>query len=95
MSGRFEEDDFADEEFVKVIQVRDRAVALPKSASRVSADAVDLLGEMQEIAVEIAQRETRLEELTVLGRQMGVSWSLLGWVQGLTGEAVRRRQSES
>lgn len=91
---RFSDHDFPDDD-VTVQAARGRAVMLPKSARRLSSDSIDLLGEMQALTLEVAEREARLQALTDAGRDMGISWSLLGWVQGLTGEAVRRRQPEA
>lgn len=77
-----------------VISVGDRTVMLPRSARRLDADSLDLLAEIQELAIDAARLEVELLRLTRLGREVGISWALLAAVQGLTGEGLRRRLSE-
>jgi hypothetical protein len=96
MVARFDDDDFAGED-VAVLAAEDsvrRPLLLPKSARRLDAESLDLLAQMQERALQITELESQLEGLTRLGREVGISWSVLGFVQGLTGEAVRRRLTE-
>lgn len=94
MVARFDEDDFGDQDLA-VLAGRDRSIVLPKAARRLPPDSIDVLTEMQGLTLEVVRLENRLRALTDEGRELGISWSLLGWVQGLTGEAVRRRQVEA
>jgi len=93
MVARFEEDDFPGEDRDVVVS-GSTSYVLPRSASRLPDKSRELLGVIQSRAFEVLQLEAELSELTAIGRQQGISWSLLGAAQGLTGEALRRRFAE-
>jgi len=93
MVARFEEDDYPGQDREVVVD-GDTAYVLPRAARRLSPDSRQLLGEVQAIALEVSQLEAQLAHLTDIGREQGISWSLLGAAQGLTGEALRRRSVE-
>lgn len=90
MVARYDEDDFPDED--RVVEIHEgHAYALPKSAMRLDSDSRHLLGAIQRRSLAVAELEAEIAELTSVGREAGISWSLLGAAQGLTGEALRRR----
>jgi hypothetical protein len=81
-------------EDVAVVVDGGRPLLLPRSAARLDPEARGLLGRMQMLALQVVELERQLHELTRQGRDLGVSWSVLGFVQGLTGEALRLRYAE-
>lgn len=93
MVARFDEDDYPGQDR-DVVVGPSGATVLPRAASRLPPESRELLGLIQSTAFEVLQLEGRLSELTDIGREQGVSWSLLGAAQGLTGEALRRRSLE-
>ena len=90
MVARFEEDDFPGEDRDVVISAGQASV-LPRAASRLPRD---LLALIQRRSLALVELEGELAGLTDMGREQGISWSILGAAQGLTGEALRRRSLE-
>ena len=93
MVARFDEDDYPGEDRDVVVGPSGPTV-LPRAASRLPGESRELLALIQSRALEVAALEAELSELTAIGREQGISWSLLGVAQGLTGEALRRRSAE-
>ena len=90
MVARFDEDDFPGEDRELVVGPSGPSV-LPRAASRLSPESRELLALIQRRALALVELEGELAGLTDVGREQGISWSLLGAAQGLTGEALRRR----
>ena len=93
MVARFEEDDFPGEDRDVVISAGQASV-LPRAASRLPQESRDLLALIQRRSLALVELEGELAGLTDMGREQGISWSILGAAQGLTGEALRRRSLE-
>jgi len=93
MVARFDEDDFPGEDR-DVVLGPTGATVLPRAASRLPAESRELLALIQARALALVELEGELAGLTDVGREQGISWSILGAAQGLTGEALRRRSLE-
>lgn len=90
---RFQEDDFPDDDAV-FLRTSEGAVVLPASARRLDPEQLGTVRDLQRVGLQIATLEGQAEELAREARELGVSWSLIGFALGLTGEATRRRYSE-
>lgn len=64
---------------------------MPKSAGRLSGEGRSLMAELQATVYEIRERQDRVEGLVGMMREAGVSWALIGWCLGVTGDGARRR----
>lgn len=73
---------------------RQGAVLLPSSAGRLTPAQHDLLSEMQHTALDVAELQAALRDVVWQARRAGVSWALVGWSVGLTGEGARTRYGE-
>jgi len=93
MVARFDEDDYPGEDRDVVVDANGASV-LPRAASRLPEESRALLALIQRRALALVELEGELGDLTDQGREQGISWSLLGAAQGLTGEALRRRALE-
>lgn len=67
---------------------------VPASAGRLSAAALEPLSDLQRLGTEIRALQDQVPDLVREARSLGVSWDLLGWALGRTGEAVRRRYAD-
>ena len=67
------------------------AVLLPASARRLNGEQTEVLSQMQHRAIAAGRIRRELDDLAVEARDVGISWSLIGWSVGLTGEAARQR----
>ncbi len=68
-----------------------RAVMLPARAKRLHPENLELLIELQHTAARIAEDQQSAERLAEVLREGRVSWSLIGWAAGITGEGARQR----
>jgi hypothetical protein len=90
---RFEEDDFSDDSIV--LQTGPGgAMMLPKSAARLDPDQREVLADLQRTGHELRDVEQRADDLAREAREVGVSWSLIGFCLGITGEAARLRYAD-
>ena len=71
-----------------------KAVMLPKSASRLDPDQLEALRDLQRVGLVLRQLEDRADELAHECREMGISWALIGFCLGLTGQAAGLRYGE-
>lgn len=89
--ARYDETDFEDEGFVIGKTPEGRAFMLPKSARRLSGDALEVYAELMAIGVQVSQLEDQMTELSGDLRKLGVSWALIGSAVGLTGAGAQKR----
>lgn len=89
--ARYDESDFEGEGFVVGKTPEGRAFMLPKSARRLSGDALEVYADLMAIGVQVSQLEDQMTELAGDLRQLGVSWSLIGSAVGLTGSGAQKR----
>ena len=83
-----------DDEAVAVMRGQLHAAFVPVSIGRLDDDQVSLLGALQHIVLEIADRHDQLERLVAEARGEGISWSAIGWSIGTTGEGARKRYAD-
>lgn len=91
---RYLEDDFSDDPVSLYRSPDGTAVLLPRSARRLDEDQTLTLRELQSLGSQIAILEQQSHEVAREARDAGISWSLIGWALGLTGEAARLRYSD-
>jgi hypothetical protein len=68
-----------------------RAVMLPRSARRLDLEQMSAVRAMQLVGMQLARLEDELGGLVDGARDLGISWSLIGWCSHMTGEGARRR----
>lgn len=66
-------------------------IMAPTAFGRLSPAARETLGFVQESAAGIQEWQTRLSRDVDEARAAGISWALIGWSVGITGEAARLR----
>lgn len=66
-------------------------VLLPVSVRRLKGDAREIASDLQAVAGQISGLQGRLAQGVAYGRQVGLSWGVIGWSVGTTGEAARQR----
>jgi hypothetical protein len=71
------------------------AYLMPKSVTRLSGDAADVVAELQSAALARREISDRVEQLVREARDLGASWDAIGWSVGTTGQAARQRWAES
>jgi hypothetical protein len=76
---------------IGVWRVDGHIVFVPRSYRRLSAEGKSVIGEMQEQVAHISQIQAALAESVTYARDLGVSWDLIGWSVGTTGNAARQR----
>jgi hypothetical protein len=85
----------AAEDGVEIVRSESGRVAfVPRSVGRLRGEALEIASEIQEVVVGIREAQERLDSLVQEGREVGMSWSAVGWCVGTTGDAARRRWSE-
>jgi hypothetical protein len=67
------------------------AAMLPRSAERLDPMQMEMVRDLQRVGFAIRELEERFDALARETRDAGVSWSLIGFCLGLTGEAARLR----
>jgi hypothetical protein len=67
------------------------ALILPRSADRLDGERRAMIRELQRIGSMLAHLSEHADGLALDCREAGISWSLIGFCLGLSGEAVRRR----
>jgi hypothetical protein len=63
----------------------------PRALERLDGDQQHVLAAIQTNAMQIRMATEDLDQHVALAREMGVSWHLIGWSVGTTGEAARQR----
>jgi hypothetical protein len=91
--ARYDESDFEGEGFVVGKTPEGRSYMLPKSARRLSGDALEVYADLLAIGVKVSQLEDEMTELATDLRRLGVSWALIGSAVGLTGSGAQKRYS--
>ena len=66
-------------------------VLLPASVKRLKGEQLEVASQIQSVAAEIGRLQDYLSEGVDWGRQIGLSWNVIGWSVGTTGEAARQR----
>jgi hypothetical protein len=67
---------------------------LPKAARRLSPEGRDAVISLQDAVRDVQAAQDRLQKRATAARREGVSWMIVGWCLGLSGEAARKRWSE-
>lgn len=83
--------DWVPDEDVEVRRLGDRAVLVPKAARRLDGEALHAFGQVQQVARAYVELDAWRSEAVEAARDAGVSWHLIGWCLGVTGDAARRR----
>lgn len=69
-----------------------RAAVVPVSVRRLDPEGRQAVRRVQETAARIHELQDELERLVLEGREeFGLSWNVVGWAIGTTGENARRR----
>lgn len=63
----------------------------PAGLKKLSPQAAQVLSELQSIVIHRRDLAMELEERVQVLRDLGVSWQLIGWSVGTSGEAARQR----
>lgn len=63
----------------------------PKALGKLDAVQQEVVSDLQGAVARVQQAQQDLEDLIVTARDAGVSWRLIGWTLGLSGEAVQQR----
>lgn len=63
----------------------------PRAVSRLGADQREALDRLVRQAREIERQRALLDATVRKARDQGVSWAVIGWALGTTGEAARQR----
>lgn len=71
-----------------------RALLVPQSISRLGSDAADVVADLQQAALAVAEAQLRVAALVHEARLLGVSWNAIGWSVGMTGQSARERWRE-
>jgi len=66
-------------------------VILPVAVRRLRGEALEVASRIQSVAAEIGSLQDYLAEGVAHGRDLGLSWGVIGWSVGTTGEAARQR----
>lgn len=94
LTARYLADDFMDEARAIVRSpATGRAAILPFAARRLKGEALDVFTALQHGGLIISEIEHDLHHMAHEGRELGLSWSLIGAAVGLTAEGARRRYS--
>lgn len=64
---------------------------MPRAAARLTEEGREAFISVQRSVMAVREAQARLDEQIEWARDAGVSWALLGWCLGLTGEAARKR----
>jgi len=71
------------------------AVIVPRAFARLSGEAAEVVSELQRKALGMREIRDQVEALVMEAREVGASWDVIGWSVGTTGDAARKRWSES
>jgi hypothetical protein len=71
-----------------------QAVLRPASVERATPDQHDALHALQRAALEARQAQATLRAEVEYARDLGVSWGVIGWCVGTSGEAARQRYGQ-
>lgn len=71
-----------------------RALFLPIAVKRLTPDKLEVLADLQHIVLERQKLLGDMEEVVLAARSMGLSWNVIGWSTGMTGQAARKRWME-
>jgi len=89
-----DETDFDDEDVAIMKDDEGRATLVPRSLSRLSAEARSQTREIREVAEQIHGLQAKLDALILEGRdEFGLSWNAIGWSIGTSGQNAHRRWS--
>lgn len=67
------------------------AFILPTAVRRLDEDGVEIVAALQEHTAAISEMQAHFDDLVAEARAAGLSWSVIGWSIGTTGEAARQR----
>jgi len=86
---------YDDEPVVLTKDAFGRAAMLPASARNLSGDLAELLGVLGDVTHEIRTLEEEQAAAAGAARAHGLSWALIGWATGLTGEGARLKWKDA
>jgi len=66
-------------------------VILPASIRRLKGEQLELTAQLQSLVSEIGRLQEFLAEGVEVCRESGLSWGVIGWSVGTTGDAARKR----
>lgn len=87
-------EEFGDED-VAIVRGRTAAAFIPASIANLGEEQAEIVGQIQHVALAIADHQDQLERLVIEARELGVSWSAIGWSVGTTPQAARQRWMSS
>lgn len=64
---------------------------LPTAVRRLDDEGLDLVAHLQSVVARISEDQYHLDGLVAAAREGGLSWAVIGWSVGTTGEAARQR----
>ena len=70
-------------------------VALPARVRRLSADAIEIVSDIQSLVSNRQELEDLIDRHVFAARELGVSWSIIAWSVGMTEAGAKRRYGES
>ena len=76
---------------VRAADGRLSAAVVPTAFGRLGGEAVEVVRDLQRVGAAMAALQVEARELVAEARELGVSWDLLGWSLGVTGEGARKR----
>ena len=90
-----EETDFDGEDVAVMRDDEGRASIVPRSMRKLPAELRAEVRSLIEAAAAVYESQAAVDEHVADLRQAGVSWSLIGWAVGTTGEAARQRWGDA
>lgn len=79
------------EPVAKILTTRSGALFLPIAVKRLPEDQLETLADLQHLALARQQALISIEEVIVVARNQGLSWNVIGWSIGMSGQAARKR----
>jgi hypothetical protein len=73
---------------------RRSGVLVPRAFARLSEEGSEVVADLQREALALQETRRRIEALVMEAREVGASWSVIGWSLGTTGDAARQRWGE-
>ncbi len=67
------------------------AVLIPRALRGLTGERLELVSEVQHVAVEISRLQDRVDELVPELRAAGVSWNGIGWCLGMAAQSAQER----
>jgi len=71
------------------------AVLVPVGFGRLTQEGTEATAFLQKAALAVRAAQDQLEFAVMASREVGVSWSLIGWSAGITGQAAHKHWGEA